>query len=873
MEFIRGLEQLNSNDVAIAGGKGASLGEMMAAGFPVPPGFVVLAGAFEVFQSRAGLDKEITAILGSPADRRETGALNEAANKLRDLVMAADIPIEIASAAREALSGLGADFVAVRSSATAEDGSTAAWAGQLDSFLNTTAAELAINIKKCWASLFSPRALAYRFDKGLATEEISMAVVVQKMVAADIAGVAFSAHPVTGDGGRVFIEAGPGLAEDLVAGRTTPDRYVIDKKTLLLIETTPASPEMTTPDKRGGPTAATLTLEKTRRLLAEEDILSLARLIVRIEDHFGFPVDVEWATDGQFSIVQSRPITTLPGQTAKPDQVWSNLNIAEVLPGVIPPLVKDIILGLVGPAIIKLLKLPPATELAADIKGRLYFNVTGLQTALVKITGAKDLDITALLGGEQGRSGALKQVPLAVKARLMSFGVAALVSSIFIQRKYDRFILEVRSTTADLLRRARETDDLRALLDLNDEALRHIEKLATDSLLMNAFPFSFYVIFSAAAKRWLGDNGAARGHSLLAAGGDGLQEIKALGELWAVRNRLKLNPEPAAGFLAARDVDEALASLQSDGLVWVAYQAFLDEHGHRCAKELDFSVPRWREDPAFIVSILKNYLKAADSSDPRRKRRELRTGQARVLASVKTELPKWKFRLLKKLLALAIDGQEKRENTKSEVVKLLLPLRETLLKIGGLLVGEGLLDDSRDIFMLRLEELRALADQAELVPDYFAPVLARKVAYEGYKALRLPPVITDIDNLDRDCGLNTLDTESLSPTDADALAGIAASCGRVEGIVCVIDSVDEIGRLNPGDILVTDHTDPGWTPVFATIKGLITNTGGLISHAAIVAREYGLPAVVNVPNATSLLKSGQRVLLDADNGLIRIVRD
>lgn len=883
MEFIRDFSQLSSKDVALAGGKGASLGEMTRAGLPVPPGFAILTTAFDAFQATGSLGKTIDTILEAIPDPKDARAVKAASETIRELLIDTEIPPGITTAVRRAFARLGAESVAVRSSATAEDGATAAWAGQLESYLNTDETSLLMNVKKCWASLFSPRALAYRFhnSEGRRVEgegrrqeaggHISIAVVVQKMVDARISGVAFSAHPLTGDTGRIVIEAAEGLGEDLVGGRITPDSYVFDKSSGRIIDRPPLPADNIS--SGAGASTATLTAGGIKQVLADSDVSNLARLVGRIEDHYGFPVDVEWAADDEFYVVQSRPITTLTHTAGTPNQVWSNMNIAEVLPGVVPPLVKDTILGLVGPAISKLLKLPPDTELATDIKGRLYFNVTGLQAALAKVTGAKDLDVTALLGGEQGKSAMLKQVPAAMKARLIVFGITAGLSALFIQRKYDRFSRDVRATTTALSRRAAETDELKVLLCLEDEALALLESFGTKALLMNAFPLSFYMIFTAVSKRWLSGDGANRAHALLATGGGGLQEIEALADLWAVRDRIKADPALAAGFSAARDLPEALAALEADASVMTAYQAFLDAHGHRCGKELDFSVPRWREDPGFIITMLKTYLKTADSNEPLKRRKELSANQAKLWAGAEAELPRIKSLLLKKLLALAVDGQKKRENTKSEVVKLLLPLRAISLRIGGLLANTGLLDAPNDIFMLRLSELRELAGQADLSRDFFEPALARKAAYTEYEAIDLPAVITDLDDVEAGWYAHASSNKAPGATGADVLTGIAVSRGKVEGIARVIESLDDIDRLAPDDILVTDHTDPGWTPVFATIKGLVTNTGGLISHAAIVAREYGLPAVVNVANATGSIKDGRRILLDADSGTIRLLED
>lgn len=829
--FVRDLKQVRAGDVSLAGGKGVSLGEMTAAGFPVPPGFVVLTDAFELFLNQNNIAK--TAELDPGKD-------------CKDMC----VPEVVEIAVREAFERLGAERVAVRSSATAEDGANAAWAGQLDSYLDTTAENLLENLKKCWLSLLAPRAIAYS-SKHDAGENISMGVVIQQMVPAQAAGVAFTAHPVTGDTARIIVEADSGLGEDLVSGRVTPDNYVIEKTNLQISKKTAAG---------------------DAQLLSDSEIKHLAHLIARIEAHFGFPVDVEWAKAGRdFFIVQSRPITALAYATfnESAETVYSNMNIAEVLPGVIPPLSTDMILHIIGPAIIKLLNLPENTELARTIKGRLYFNVTNLKAALVQLSGSEDIDITALLGGGQSMPLALGRVPLLKKVKLAGFGAKAFFIALSAHRKYSRFAEEVDRTTAELLHLLESTNDPMPLLALKDKALEQTEKLAARSLMMNAFPFSFYVIFSAVAKRWLNSNGDNRAHALLSTGGYGLQEIEALTDLWSVRSLIKLRRELEIRFQASQNVAEALAVLESDSEVWAAYQRFIEDHGHRCANELNFSVPRWREEPSFIVNILKSYLLAADSNDPKNKRQKLASDQVKLLAAAQDELPGWKIYLLNKLLALAVDGQRKRENTKSEVIKLLVPLRAILLKIGRQLAASGLVDLPEDIFMLSLEELNGLARKRAWSRDYFAAMRARKNEYKGYEAIDLPPIIRDADNPFRGDSRGSSKPESAGKN--SSLAGIAVSRGRVEGIARVVASLNDIAALVPGDILVTDHTDPGWTPVFPIVKGLITNTGGLISHAAIVAREYGLPAVVNVADATKTIADGQKILLDAEAGIVHLL--
>ena len=313
--YTKSFSELNKNSAEIAGGKGASLGEMTNAGIPVPPGYVILASTFDVFIKETDLIQEIEAALGK-VDHNVMHTVEAASETIQNLIINAEIPQVIQDNIHAAFSDLGAEFVAVRSSATAEDGAEHAWAGQLESFLNTTQSDLLENVQKCWASLFTPRAIFYRFEKGLHDTNISVAVVVQKMVNSEKSGVAFSVHPITEDPNQIIIEAGLGLGEAVVSGAITPDAYVVEKDSnnILDININKQSKALYRAAGGGNVWQELSDSEASVQVLAEDNIARLAGIIVDIEKHYNFPCDIEWAyEDGEFFITQSRPITTLGG--------------------------------------------------------------------------------------------------------------------------------------------------------------------------------------------------------------------------------------------------------------------------------------------------------------------------------------------------------------------------------------------------------------------------------------------------------------------------------------------------------------------------------------------------------------------------------
>lgn len=318
MELVRNFTGLSKADAHLAGGKGASLGEMTNAGIPVPPGFVVLSDSFEQFIRETDLIQEIDAILDA-VNHKEIHTVEQASESIRALILSRAMPKDIETAIMKSFAELNTKHVAVRSSATAEDGKEHAWAGQLESYLNVQEATVLEKVKLCWSSLFTPRAIFYRFEKGLHTTKISVAVVVQKMVESEVSGIAFSVHPVTEDRNQLIIEAGFGLGEAIVSGSVTPDSYVVEKEPRHILDINVSTQdrglyraEHASKEHGNNEWRTIPEPQASSQVLTEKQILEFAEIIMTIENHYGFPCDIEWAYEkGKFYIVQSRPITTL----------------------------------------------------------------------------------------------------------------------------------------------------------------------------------------------------------------------------------------------------------------------------------------------------------------------------------------------------------------------------------------------------------------------------------------------------------------------------------------------------------------------------------------------------------------------------------
>jgi len=311
-KFIKPFRDLSKKDIHIAGGKGASLGEMTQAGLLVPPGFVVLATVFDEFLKQTDLNIEIDSII-KKVNHKDINSVEGASVKIRDLINDKLIPEDIKKEIEKEFTKLKAKYVAVRSSATAEDSSIASWAGELESYLNVTKSNLLESIKKCWSSLFTPRAIFYRFEKKLNNQKISVAVIIQKMIQSEISGICFTVHPVTEDRNQMVIEAGYGLGEAIVGGRITPDTYVINKKLNSILDINISKQKMMiTKTPEGTTEIKVLASKQEKQKLNNKQIIKLAKICKKIEKHYKSPQDIEWALENnKIHITQSRPITTL----------------------------------------------------------------------------------------------------------------------------------------------------------------------------------------------------------------------------------------------------------------------------------------------------------------------------------------------------------------------------------------------------------------------------------------------------------------------------------------------------------------------------------------------------------------------------------
>lgn len=818
--LVLSLDHLGQNDLTLAGGKGANLGELTGAGFPVPMGFVITTVAYDRFVAYNQLDQTIAQALHEQPNDGAT---------IREAFEHAPIPPELEQAIQVAYQWLGQCPAAVRSSATAEDLPSASFAGQQDTFLNIVGVENLLDaVRNCWASLWTERALIYRQHQEIDQMTVKLAVVVQCLVAADVAGVLFTANPVTGARNEMVIDASPGLGEAVVSGLVTPDHYVLRKRRrgwsiaerrigrreVVIRPHTTGGTEQTAPD----PTLAEAPALSARALR------QLAHIGVESEHHFGLPQDIEWAwTNGKPALLQTRPITALPTPVSHPSKQQQRIAriAAEMLP--IRPYPLDV-----------------STWSSALFESALgLFGLLGI----------------ALPTFEQV---CLEEDGVVVSLKPLTF----------------RFTSKIWLGPVRLLRQAwrynpvhwQDDPDLRqAQVLIHTLAERDIQALSWQELLATLHEALAFPPLTSGKPRLRYYPRAVLAVGLLHLVLTLIGQKQRSGELLASVETKTLETNRALEGLAAHIRSEPiLAAIFADHEtteLWTALkeqptgqafldalQTFLERYGHREASPLLVSQPTWKDAPEVALGILKS-LALAEPRPPRRQ-----VARDEVLKHPVLRFPPLRSAFLA-LLTEARYFTQIREDTHFYGTMPMPIVRRTLLTLGHRLTDYGVLDTPADIFHLKLNEFDHIEGQpsAQRVEKLRALVQRRKARRSELEGTPLLP--PDL---------------SLSAQDAgDALlSGTSGSPGIAEGPVRIIHDATEFGKLCPGEVLVAPYTNPAWTPLFQHACAVVVDSGGAGSHAAIVAREYGIPAVMGSINGTHSLVDGERVRVDGTHGLV-----
>jgi rifampicin phosphotransferase len=860
--YVLGLQEIDRTQVAVVGGKGAHLGELSRIeGIRVPAGFCVTTDAFRrVMADAPSIGDRLDQLSRLNPDDRATIRTRSA--EIRRTIEGIVIPDDLAAAITDALAGLGERAAyAVRSSATAEDLPTASFAGQQDTYLNVVgSAAILQHVSRCWASLFTERAVTYRLRNGFDHRKVTMAVVVQRMVFPQASGVLFTADPVTGNRKVTAVEATLGLGEALVSGLVNADSYqvrdgdIVAKAVATKQRAIHALPGGGTQEQPIEPA------QQEQPALTDAQVVRLVRLGRRIEAHFGRPQDIEWClADDGFQIVQSRPITTLfpiPESGDRENHVYLSVGHQQMMTDAMKPL---------GLSFWQMTTPRPMAEAG----GRLFVDATRRlaspvsRAGLLDVVGKSDPLTGDALRTILERDGFIPSVPDEGPSELIP-GVAP--ATIETDPAVVTELIGRDEASIAALKRDIRTKSGSELLDFILADIQELRRMLFEpqsiQVIMAGMQTTWWL--NENLQEWLGVKNAADTlsqsvpHNVTSEMGLALLDVADV---------IRPHPEVVAFLQDVGDdgfLDE-LAELAGGPEARDAIRAYLDRYGMRCVGEIDITRPRWSERPTTLLPMILTNIKNFEPGAGAR-----RFEQGRQEAWQKEQ------ELLERLRALP-DGEEKAAETKRMIdrVRTFIGYREypkygmvsryfvykhALLAEAERLVRADVLGAKEDIFFLRFQELQDVVRTNEVDGELIG---RRKEAFRSYQALTPPRVLTS----DGEAVAGAYRRDDL-PT--GALVGLPVSAGTVEGRARVILDMAQ-ADLEPGDILVTAHTDPSWSPLFVAITGLVTEVGGLMTHGAVIAREYGLPAVVGVERATHLIQDGQRIRVNGTDGYVEIL--
>jgi rifampicin phosphotransferase len=865
---IISLSSANKVPIDIVGGKAFNLLEMVKAGFRVPPGLIISTELYKEYLADNKIDDAISNYLVN-IDFNDKDSIAKCSANIKGLIISGAMKKSLEEDIERMLSAIGNDILwAIRSSAAAEDLPEASFAGQQDTFLNVRKDDAPAFVKRCWASYWNERAIAYRHNADIGQLDGGMAVVLQKMVNAEVSGVMFTVDPMNGQD-NIIIESSWGLGESIVSGIVIPDKFVYNKKSGQITEREISRKTKGIFFSQAGSVATDI--EEARQQapsLDDSRIHSLVEAGKNIEGYFGAAQDVEWAIEGGVvHILQSRPITTL----VEDQTLWTRAYGDEYWADVVSPL----FLSLLGDYLTKYVldegnqimgyKDLAGKDLLKVHKGHIYFNaevLEGIFTYNPKFSRTKEL-LNYFPEKDQPR---IANAPTKLLRRLLAeLRISVLDSdgSIpFTDKAYKKwakwFLSEMKAF------------DLLDLSTLSDEAL-HEEFVKMEKALLKHYKLIRYGMVTHSigtnlmVKRWLIDWLGDRTGELYARLVSGLPNNKTIETNIALeRLASEARQDPALmELLKTTPSGKVIAELEKDTRYkpfLSSLEKFLNEYGHRSfTREIYF--PRWANEPALVVDIIKS-LAASRESHIEELEKQRFQDRRETEKEVSGKLGLLKRPIFNTVLYYAQIYLIFRENQRFYLDHQIYRQRRLFMEYGRRLMEKGLLERQDDVFFLSKEEV--FAQTGADAPDMKKAIKSRRREFERYRDMLPPKFLRG--NIDFD---DAVDVDE----NARTITGTSASPGIATGTIRVVETIGALSAVEDGDILVTLNTDPGWTPVFSKIGALITETGGILSHGAVVSREYRIPAVTAVRNATHLLKNGQKVRVDGNEGIIYLLEE
>ncbi|MCY7859590.1 phosphoenolpyruvate synthase [Bacillus haynesii] len=861
--FVLGFHEMEKTQLLLVGGKGLNLWELSKIqGIQVPEGFCVTTAGF---QKAVKGNETFQALLAQLAVLKveNRDQISDISRKIRQIIMEAEIPADVVKAVAHYLSQFGEKHAyAVRSSATAEDLPHASFAGQQDTYLNVIGKDAILqHISKCWASLFTERAVIYRIQNGFDHRHVYSSVIIQRMVFPQASGILFTADPITSNRKLLSIDAGFGLGEALVSGLVSPDCYKVQNGQIIDKRIT-AKKLAIYGRKRGGTETKQIDPDQQMsQTLTDRQILQLARIGRQIEAHFGQPQDIEWClADDTFYIVQSRPITTLfpiPEANDQENHVYLSVGHQQMMTDPIKPLGLSFYLFMT-----------PAPMRKAG--GRLFVDVAPRLTtragreALLNTVGADPLTKDALMTAIERDF--IKLMPNDQTAPIPGSSHTDMPAQFENDPTIVSDLMKRSQTSIEELKQNIQAKSGSDLFDFILEDIQQLKKILFDpqstAVFMAAINATSWI--NENMNKWLGEKNAADTLSLSVPNNITSEMGLALMD---VADVIRPYPEVIDYLQHAKEdhfLDE-LVKFDGGKEIQDAIYNYLSKYGMRCPGEIDITRTRWSEKPITLVPMILNNIKNFEPNAGNRKfeqgRRAALEKEQELIDRLK-QLPdgEQKAKETKRMIDLIRNFIGYREYPKYGIVSRFFIYKQALLKEAEQLVQAGVIHEKEDIYYLTFEELHEVARTKKIDNQI---IRKRKDEYKLFEKLTPPRVITS----EGEIITGAYKRENLPP---NAIAGLPVSSGVIEGRARVILNMEN-ADLEDGDILVTSFTDPGWTPLFVSIKGLVTEVGGLMTHGAVIAREYGLPAVVGVENATQLIKDGQQIRVHSTEGYIEIL--
>lgn len=867
--FILGFQDIDKSKLMVVGGKGANLGELSKIeGICVPDGFCITTEAYKRIIGETPSINELLDQL-SLLKVEDRGKISELSGEIRLCIEGIAIPQDINEEITRLLSKLDEKTAyAVRSSATAEDLPTASFAGQQDTYLNIIGKEAILkHISKCWASLFTDRAVTYRLQNGFDQRKVYLSVVVQKMVFPQAAGIMFTADPVTGNRKVISIDAGFGLGEALVSGLVNADIYKVRNGKIIDKKISSKKLAIYALKDGGTQTQETPPEQQNRQALTDEQILSLTRLGRKIEEHFGCPQDIEWCfAEDTFYIVQSRPITTLypiPEANDKENHVYLSVGHQQMMTDPLKPLGMSFFLLTTNAPMRKAggrLFVDVTPMLASPDSRESWLNSFGQFDPLIKdaLTTIIERDFVKSLPNDKKEQspGKSNKSVLAADSQTPIENDPSIVFNL--TKRSQKSIEELKQNI--------QTKSGSDLFDFILEDIKELKKILFDpqssAVFMAAINASLWI--NENMNKWLGEKNVA--DTLSQSVPNNITSEMGLA-LLNMADVIRPYPEVIDYLKHVKDENflDELVKFDGGQETKDAIYAYLEKYGMRCSGEIDITKPRWSEKPTTLVPLILSNIKNFAPNESQRKfeqgRQEALEKEQELLDRLK-QLPdgEQKAEETKRMISLIRNFIGYREYPKYGMVSRYFVYKQALMKEAEQLVQESVIHEKEDVYYLTFEELREVLRTNKL--DYEI-ICKRKEDYKLFEKLTPPRVITSEGEI-------VQGKYKRGNLPVRAMLGLAVSSGVIEGRARVILRMED-ANLEDGDILVTTFTDPSWTPLFVSIKGLVTEVGGLMTHGAVIAREYGLPAVVGVENATKLIKDGQRIRVHGTEGYVEIL--